>query len=165
MLSLAKAAKDYHLRKLGETSPGKDYYLRGGTATGIWRGGAAAELGLEGTVTAQGLVRLLDGQHPGTGEQMGRKPTRSTSPPASRPTNNAPTSPTKVTSTPSMASPMRSTAARYGRRKRPRPADTTRRHRSVQPAPTQQRRRCAGRAADHQTPNRTRQNRTATTRP
>lgn len=72
MLSLAKAAKDYYLRKLGEISPGEDYYLRGGTATGWWRGSGATELGLAGTVTTEGLVRLFDGQHPGTGEQLGR---------------------------------------------------------------------------------------------
>ena len=72
MLSLAKAAKDYYLRKLGEISPGEDYYLRGGTATGRWRGNGATELGLEGSVSAEGLVRLFDGQHPATGERLGR---------------------------------------------------------------------------------------------
>jgi hypothetical protein len=72
VLSLAKAAKDYYLRKLGEISPGEDYYLRGGTATGRWRGNGAAELGLSGAVSAEGLVRLFDGQHPTTGEQLGR---------------------------------------------------------------------------------------------
>ena len=72
MLSLAKAAKDYYLRKLGEISPGEDYYLRGGTATGTWRGSGAKELGLEGTVSTEGLVRLFDGQHPATGERLGR---------------------------------------------------------------------------------------------
>jgi hypothetical protein len=72
VLSLAKAAKDYYLRKLGEISPGEDYYLRGGTATGRWRGNGATELGLERTVSAEGLVRLFDGQHPATGEQLGR---------------------------------------------------------------------------------------------
>jgi hypothetical protein len=72
VLSLAKAAKDYYLRKLGEISPGEDYYLRGGTATGRWRGNGATELGLSGSVTAEGLVRLFDGQHPATGEQLGR---------------------------------------------------------------------------------------------
>jgi hypothetical protein len=72
VLSLAKAAKDYYLRKLGEISPGEDYYLRGGTATGIWRGSGAGDLGLTGAVSAEGLVRLFDGQHPGTGEQLGR---------------------------------------------------------------------------------------------
>ena len=71
-MSLAKAAKDYYLRKLGEISPGEDYYLRGGTATGMWRGNGATELGMEGTVTTEGLVRLFDGVHPGTGEQLGR---------------------------------------------------------------------------------------------
>ncbi len=72
MLSLAKAAKDYYLRKLGEISPGEDYYLRGGTATGKWCGSGATELGLSGPVSAEGLVRLFDGQHPATGEQLGR---------------------------------------------------------------------------------------------
>jgi AAA domain/TrwC relaxase len=73
MLSLAKAAKDYYLQKLGELSPREDYYLRGGTATGRWCGTGAGELGLEGTVSTQGLVRLFDGQHPGTGELLGRR--------------------------------------------------------------------------------------------
>ncbi|HLF42616.1 MAG TPA: MobF family relaxase [Acidimicrobiia bacterium] len=73
MLSLAKAAKDYYLRKLGEISPREDYYLRGGTASGHWRGKGAAELGLEGSVSAEGLVRLFDGEHPGTGAQLGRQ--------------------------------------------------------------------------------------------
>lgn len=45
MLSLARAAKDYYLQKLGETSPREDYYLRGGTATGTRRGSGAAECG------------------------------------------------------------------------------------------------------------------------
>ena len=73
MLSLAKAAKDYYLQKLGEMSPREDYYLRGGTASGMWRGSGAAELGLEGAVSAEGLVRLFDGEHPGTGERLGRQ--------------------------------------------------------------------------------------------
>ena len=73
MLSLAKAAKDYYLQKLGEVSPREDYYLRGGTATGRWWGSGAAELGLDGVVSAEGLVRLFDGEHPGTGERLGRR--------------------------------------------------------------------------------------------
>ena len=73
MLSLAKAAKDYYLQKLGEVSPREDYYLRGGLATGVWRGSGAAEAGLEGAVSAEGLVLLFDGQHPATGEQLGRR--------------------------------------------------------------------------------------------
>ena len=73
MLSLAKAAKDYYLQKLGEISPREDYYLRGGLATGVWRGSGAAELGLKGAVNSEGLVRLFDGQDPGTGERLGRR--------------------------------------------------------------------------------------------
>ena len=73
MLSLAKAAKDYYLQKLGEVSPREDYYLRGGMAAGLWRGSGAAELGLEGSVNAEGLVRLFDGENPSTGEQLGRR--------------------------------------------------------------------------------------------
>ena len=73
MLSLAKAAKDYYLQKLGEISPREDYYLRGGLAAGLWRGSGATELGLEGTVSSEGLVRLFDGEHPSTGEQLGRR--------------------------------------------------------------------------------------------
>ena len=73
MLSLAKAHKDYYLQKVGEISPREDYYLRGGTATGHWHGSGAAEMGLEGAVSAEGLVRLFDGQHPTTGEQLGHQ--------------------------------------------------------------------------------------------
>ena len=73
MLSIAKARKDYYLQKLGEISPGEDYYLRGGTATGRWHGSGAVEQGLKGIVSAEGLVRLFDGQHPVTGEQLGRQ--------------------------------------------------------------------------------------------
>lgn len=73
MLSLAKAAKDYYLQKLRELSPREDYYLRGGTAVGHWVGSGAADLNLHGTVSAEGLVRLFDGEHPGTGKQLGRR--------------------------------------------------------------------------------------------
>ncbi|MGH8874708.1 MAG: MobF family relaxase, partial [Acidimicrobiia bacterium] len=73
MLSLAKAVKDYYLQKLGELSPREDYYLRGGTATGRWVGSGAFELDLHGTVSAEGLVRLFDGEHPGTRQRLGRR--------------------------------------------------------------------------------------------
>ncbi len=73
MLSIAKAHKDYYLQKLGEISPREDYYLRGGTAKGRWHGSGAHELGLDGTVSGEGLVRLFDGQDPATGEQLGRR--------------------------------------------------------------------------------------------
>lgn len=73
MLSIAKAHKDYYLQKLGEISPREDYYLRGGTAKGRWHGSGATDLGLGGTVSTEGLVRLFDGQDPATGEQLGRR--------------------------------------------------------------------------------------------
>ncbi len=72
-MSLAKARKDYYLQKVGEISPREDYYLRGGTASGSWHGSGAAEMGIDGAVTAEGLVRLFDGQHPDTGEQLGHR--------------------------------------------------------------------------------------------
>ncbi|MEA3502012.1 MAG: MobF family relaxase [Actinomycetota bacterium] len=72
-MSLAKAAKDYYLQKLGEVSPREDYYLRGGQATGVWRGSGATDQNLDGTVTSEGLVRLFDGLHPATGMQLGRR--------------------------------------------------------------------------------------------
>ena len=73
VLSLAKARKDYYLQKVGEISPREDYYLRGGTASGSWHGSGAAETGVGGAVTAEGLVRLFDGQHPETGDQLGHR--------------------------------------------------------------------------------------------
>jgi len=73
VLSLAKAAKDYYLQKLGEISPREDYYLRGGQATGVWRGSGATDQGLAGSVSSEGLVRLFDGLHPSTGVQLGRR--------------------------------------------------------------------------------------------
>ena len=73
MLSLAKAHKDYYLAKVGEISPREAYYLKGGVASGRWHGSGAADLGLDGVVSAEGLVRLFDGQHPATGEQLGHR--------------------------------------------------------------------------------------------
>jgi hypothetical protein len=73
MLSIAKAHKDYYLQKLGEITPREDYYLRGGTASGRWHGSGAVEQELKGIVSAEGLVRLFDGRHPETGEQLGRQ--------------------------------------------------------------------------------------------
>ncbi len=73
MLSLAKAHKDYYLEKVGEVSPREAYYLKGAAASGRWHGSGAADLGLEGVVSAEGLVRLFDGEHPETGEQLGHR--------------------------------------------------------------------------------------------
>lgn len=67
------AHKDYYIEKVGEISPREDYYLKGETASCRWHGGGASELGLDGVVSAEGLVRLFDGQNSSTGEQLGHR--------------------------------------------------------------------------------------------
>ncbi len=49
-----------------------DYYAARGEAAGMWRGQAAAELGLAGPVNRDDFVRILDGRHPATGDELGR---------------------------------------------------------------------------------------------
>jgi len=49
-----------------------DYYAARGEAAGLWRGQAAAELGLAGSVRRDDFVRILDGRHPATGDELGR---------------------------------------------------------------------------------------------
>jgi conjugative relaxase-like TrwC/TraI family protein len=49
-----------------------DYYAARGEAAGVWRGQAAAELGLAGRVHRDDFVRILDGCHPATGDELGR---------------------------------------------------------------------------------------------
>ncbi len=49
-----------------------DYYAARGEAAGVWRGQAAAELGLNGPVRREDFVRILDGRHPTTGDELGR---------------------------------------------------------------------------------------------
>ena len=46
---------------------------KGAQRPGRWHGSGASGLGLDGRVTAEGLVRLFDGQHPATGEQLGHR--------------------------------------------------------------------------------------------
>src|SRR5437868_2711292 len=49
------------------------YYLAAGEEAGHWMGRGAAELGLSGEATSEGLARLFDaGCHPVTGDQLGR---------------------------------------------------------------------------------------------
>ena len=50
----------------------EDYYSGEGEAPGVWQGGGAAALGLWGEVSEQGIVRLLEGRDPSTGELLGR---------------------------------------------------------------------------------------------
>ena len=49
-----------------------DYYTARGEASGVWRGQAAAELGLAGRVRRDDFVRILDGRHPATSDELGR---------------------------------------------------------------------------------------------
>ena len=50
----------------------EDYYLRGPEAPGVWIGAGAAALGLTGSVAVDPLARVLDGEHPSSGEPLGR---------------------------------------------------------------------------------------------
>ncbi len=52
----------------------EDYYSGKGEAPGSWHGDAAAELGLSGPPTSEQLLRMFAGRHPGTGEQLARRP-------------------------------------------------------------------------------------------
>ena len=83
MLSIGKLATgqaEYYLeqahgsvtRAAAVRSGVEDYYLGGPEADGIWAGAGAAALGLRGTVGARELDRVLNGEHPATGEPLGR---------------------------------------------------------------------------------------------
>jgi conjugative relaxase-like TrwC/TraI family protein len=83
MLSIGKLATgqaEYYLeqahgsvtRAAAVSSGVEDYYLGGPEADGIWAGAGAAALGLRGTVGARELDRVLIGEHPATGEPLGR---------------------------------------------------------------------------------------------
>ncbi len=83
MLSIGKLATgqaDYYLEqaqgsvtRAGAVSSGvEDYYLGGPEASGEWIGAGAEALGLTGKVDATALTRALSGQHPATGEALGR---------------------------------------------------------------------------------------------
>jgi conjugative relaxase-like TrwC/TraI family protein len=50
----------------------EDYYAGEGEAPGVWIGGGATSLGLDGRVNEQGVVRLLNAEHPATGELLRR---------------------------------------------------------------------------------------------
>jgi len=60
-----------------------DYYSGRGETPGRFTGAAARELGLAGNLDAEQLKALMEGKHPGTGEQLairgpGPRPPRST---------------------------------------------------------------------------------------
>ena len=69
MLRLAKLTDAEYV--LGEVAAGlEDYYLGSGEAPGVWSGGLAAQLGLEGVVAPDDLRALIDRVDPASGERM-----------------------------------------------------------------------------------------------
>jgi conjugative relaxase-like TrwC/TraI family protein len=54
-----------------------DYYAGRGEAPGVWLGPCVERLGLHGTVERADLVRVLEGRHPVTGEELGRRHAKS----------------------------------------------------------------------------------------
>ena len=51
----------------------EDYYAGKGEAPGRWTGRGAVALGLGGELDVEQLKALMDGKHPGTGEQLARR--------------------------------------------------------------------------------------------
>ena len=83
MLSLSKLGtgqQGYYLEQARDSIPHaravssgvEDYYLSGPEDPGIWVGAGASALGLGGTVQADPLDRVLAGEHPVSGEPLGR---------------------------------------------------------------------------------------------
>jgi conjugative relaxase-like TrwC/TraI family protein len=73
MLRISKAlsasqASTYHAREF--TSPDQSYWSRGQGVPGEWQGQLAENFGLSGPVGAEEFVRLSEGQHPLTGDQL-----------------------------------------------------------------------------------------------
>ena len=72
MLSIGKlnpARADYYVEQV---QAGRDeYYTADQAEPGYWVGRAAPLLGLEGNVDAEAFRRVLDAQHPATGEDLG----------------------------------------------------------------------------------------------
>jgi conjugative relaxase-like TrwC/TraI family protein len=77
MLSIGKTRLSGEGYYLAAVADGVDEYYRGvGEAPGRWTGAAAVTLGLEGEVGAEQLRAVWAGQHPVTGEALGRFPGR-----------------------------------------------------------------------------------------
>ncbi len=75
MLRISKAIsahrlQDYHKREF--TSPDQSYWSQGQQVVGHWQGRLAEKFGLSGTVGADEFIRLSEGQHPHTGQQLVR---------------------------------------------------------------------------------------------
>lgn len=79
-MSIGKVGLDpkqqlYYEQKVAKGA--EDYYSGRGEAPGRWTGGAARELGLSGELDVGQLEALMDGRHPGTGEQLAIRWSRS----------------------------------------------------------------------------------------
>jgi conjugative relaxase-like TrwC/TraI family protein len=74
---MAPGRADYYLTAVARGDDGVEgYYLARGEAPGRWLGRGAESLGLSGEVTGEQLRAVLDGRHPGTGEQLAGHPAR-----------------------------------------------------------------------------------------
>jgi hypothetical protein len=65
-MNLARAA--YHERSLGHGLD--DYYSEWGERPGLWWGGGAELLGLDGYAAPRSIVSLIEGRDPLSGEQL-----------------------------------------------------------------------------------------------
>ena len=64
-----QAQRDYHERQLAQSRD--DYYREAEGPAGTWVGAAATRMGLDGDVSIEQFRRMLDGQNPSTGEELG----------------------------------------------------------------------------------------------
>ncbi|MGO9862615.1 MAG: MobF family relaxase [Terriglobales bacterium] len=76
MLTISKPlsagqAQTYHQKEF--TAKEQNYWSQRGVIAGEWQGRLAAQFGLAGAVSAEDFVKLSEGQHPQTGEQLVRQ--------------------------------------------------------------------------------------------
>jgi conjugative relaxase-like TrwC/TraI family protein len=75
---LAVEREDYYTREIARN---REEYLSGhGESPGVFHGGSARALGLEGECSPEAFKRLFAWQDPRTGEQLGRAPRRDAMP-------------------------------------------------------------------------------------
>ena len=67
----ASQAQTYHQKEF--TSKEQNYWSQRGVIVGEWQGRLAAQLGLDGAVSAEDFGMISQGQHPETGEQLVRQ--------------------------------------------------------------------------------------------
>ena len=76
MLTISKPlsagqAQNYHRKEF--TAKEQNYWSQRGVIAGEWQGQLASQFGVVGNVSAEDFVRLSQGQHPQTGEQLVRQ--------------------------------------------------------------------------------------------